>query len=150
MASTILVVNGPNLNMLSKRDPEVYGSHSFAELEALCRETCDELGYACITFQSNVEGELIDCLQRHGNAVSGVLINPGGYAHTSVALRDALELCSCPIIEVHLSNLAKREAFRQITLTAEVVTGVVSGLGGLGYRLGLAGLAQLIEVGGQE
>ena len=150
MTSKILVVNGPNLNLLGKRDVQLYGVDTLADIERLCEKTCSELGYASEFFQSNIEGEIIDCLQANMGKVKGILINPAGFTHTSVAIRDTLEVCECPIIEVHLSNLAKREPFRQITLTAAVVTGVVSGLGALGYRLGLLGLAALIERGEQQ
>ena len=149
MTRKLLVLNGPNLNLLGKRDTEIYGSDTLEDIEMLCRRTCEELGYECVVYQSNIEGEIIQHLQDHMQSVAGILINPAGFSHTSVAIRDTLEVCDCPIIEVHLSNLAKREAFRQITLTAEVVTGVVSGLGALGYRLGLLGLADVIERGEQ-
>ena len=150
MSSKIIIINGPNLNLLGSRDVEVYGASTLKEIEALCERTGLELGYECVFFQSNLEGAIVDCLQAHLGSVAGILINPAGFSHTSVAIRDALELCSCPVIEVHLSNLAKREAFRQISLTAAVVTGVVSGLGALGYRVGLIGLADLIEGGEQS
>ena len=150
MTSKILIVNGPNLNLLGVRDVQHYGVDTLADIERLCEATCHELGYALEFFQSNLEGEIIDCLQAHMGKVHGILINPAGFTHTRVAIRDALEVCECPIIEVHLSNLAKREPFRQITLTAAVVTGVVSGLGALGYRIGLFGLAALIERGERQ
>ena len=150
MTPTILVVNGPNLNLLGMRDIEIYGKDTLADIEAMCQTVCGDLGYECVFYQSNIEGEIIDCLQTHMGNVNGILINPAGFTHTSVAIRDALEVCDCPIIEVHLSNLAKRESFRQMTLTAAVVTGVVSGLGALGYRLGLLGLAGLIDRGEEQ
>ena len=150
MTSKILVINGPNLNLLGKRDVALYGADTLADIESMCEETCTKLGYESVFFQSNIEGEIIDCLQESMGKVAGILINPAGFTHTSVAIRDTLEVCECPIIEVHLSNLAKRESFRQITLTAAVVTGVVSGLGALGYGLGLHGLAALIERGEQQ
>lgn len=150
MQPKILILNGPNLNLLGQRDATIYGGASLKDVETLCAKTCDSLGYESICFQSNVEGELVNCIQQHMDQVAGILINPAAFSHTSVAIRDALELCTCPLIEVHLSNLSKREPFRQITLTAAVVTGVVSGLGALSYRLGLLGLAELIEVGEEQ
>ena len=147
MTSKILVINGPNLNRLGERDVAIYGSATLEDIEALCVHTAENSGFECLFYQSNIEGELIDCLQKQEAVVAGILINPGGYGHTSVALRDALAICGCPVIEVHLSNLAKRESFRQITLTGGVVTGQVSGLGALGYQLGLIGLMNLINGG---
>ena len=149
MTRKLLVLNGPNLNLLGERDISIYGSETLLDIEQLCTETASQGGFECLFYQSNIEGELIEILHTHGRSVDGVLINPAGYGHTSVALRDALEICSCPIVEVHLSNLAKREAFRQITLTAGVVTGQVSGLGALGYKVALIGLMDLID-GGRE
>jgi 3-dehydroquinate dehydratase-2 len=134
---------------LGTREPDVYGTATLEELNALCRQVGTDLGVSVECFQSNIEGELIDRIQGSMNRIDGLLINPAGYGHSSVAIRDALAACDLPIIEVHLSNLAQREPFRQITLTVGVVTGQVSGLGILGYRIGLIGLVGLLD-GGNE
>jgi 3-dehydroquinate dehydratase-2 len=134
---------------LGTREPDVYGTATLEELNALCRQVGTDLGVSVECFQSNIEGELIDRIQGSMNRIDGLLINPAGYGHSSVAIRDALAACDLPIIEVHLSNLAQREPFRQITLTGGVVTGQVSGLGILGYRIGLIGLVGLLD-GGNE
>ena len=147
MKPLILVINGPNLNLLGQREPDVYGSDTLAELDEFCRETAKEIGIEVDCVQTNLEGEIVTFIQQAAIRAQGILINPAGYGHTSVAIRDALATCGCPVIEVHLSNLAKREPFRQITLTAGVVTGQVSGLGKYGYRIGLIGLVDLINGG---
>jgi 3-dehydroquinate dehydratase-2 len=149
MTRQVLVINGPNLNLLGTREPEIYGTTTLDELNTLCHEVASELDVIVTCFQSNLEGELINQIQNSIGCVDGILINPAGYGHSSVAIRDALVMCTCPVIEVHLSNLAQRESFRQITLTGGVVTGQVSGLGKLGYRIGLIGLVDLIGGGKQ-
>ena len=147
MKPLILVINGPNLNLLGQREPEIYGQETLEQLNGFCRETANELGVEVDCVQTNLEGEIVNLIQGAANRAHGILINPGGYSHTSVAIRDALTAYGRPVIEVHLSNLAKREAFRQITLTAGAVTGQVSGLGKYGYRIGLIGLVDLINGG---
>ena len=135
----LTVLNGPNLNLLGEREPEVYGRTSLTDIEAACRALCTEHG-ATLTFaQTNGEGELIGLVQdaRRGD---GLVLNPGGYTHTSVALRDAVAACSCPVIELHLSNPAAREPFRHVSLIAGVVTGTIAGLGADGYSLALTAL----------
>ncbi len=149
MRRQILVINGPNLNLLGTREPDIYGTATLEELNTLCTQVGEDLGVNVECFQSNIEGELIECIQKAIGQIDGLLINPAGYGHTSVAIRDALAVCDMPIIEVHLSNLAQRESFRQITLTGGVVTGQVSGLGILGYRIGMIGLVGLLD-GGNE
>jgi 3-dehydroquinate dehydratase-2 len=121
----ILILNGPNLNMLGKRDPSKYGELNLKEIEELLREEFSDVEFEF--FQSNKEGELIDKIQNAGDKFDGLIINPGGYAHTSVAIKDALELISIPKIEVHLSHLAKREDYRQKLLTAQSCDGYISG-----------------------
>lgn len=128
----ILIVNGPNLNLLGTREPEIYGSKTFLQVfEDLKKEFGDELEY----FQSNVEGELINAL--HDSKHHGIILNAGGYTHTSVALRDAISGISVPVVEVHISNLAKREEFRHNSLITAVCAGSIMGFGIDGYRLAL-------------
>ncbi len=138
----ILVLNGPNLNLLGRREPAVYGKATLADLDAACVKAGRELGVEVTCRQSNHEGELIDWL--HGAAdegVSGIVLNAGGLAHTSVALRDAIAGIDVPVIEVHLSNVHGREGFRHRSVTAGACVGVVAGLGFEGYALALRYLA---------
>lgn len=121
----ILIINGPNLNLLDKRDPEHYGKMSLTQLNSFISDNFPEDTFEF--FQSNIEGELINAIQAAENKFDGLVVNPGGFAHTSVALRDALELVELPKIEVHLSNLAARERFRTTMLTASVCDGYISG-----------------------
>lgn len=132
----ILVLNGPNLNLLGAREPEVYGRGTLGDLEALCQATARELGSSATCRQSNHEGQLIDWL--HGAEAEGfvgVVLNPGGYTHTSVALRDAVASVRVPVVEVHLSNVLRREPFRHVSLTGAAAVGSVVGLGPQGYAL---------------
>jgi 3-dehydroquinate dehydratase II len=140
--TTILVLHGPNLNLLGSREPEVYGSATLDDINAALADLAGELGLAIEVRQSNHEGELVEAL--HGAAaegLAGVLINPAAYTHTSVALRDAVLATGLPTVEVHLSNVAAREEFRQRSLLSDVALGVVSGFGAESYLLGLRGLA---------
>jgi len=141
----ILVVHGPNLNLLGEREPEVYGQTTLAEIDAELRRLAEQAGAALETFQSNHEGALIDRLQAARGAVQGVLVNPAGLTHTSVALRDALAAVEAPVVEVHLSNLWARESFRQRSLISGIAAGVVCGFGATSYRLGLLGLLAALE-----
>ena len=131
----ILILNGPNLNLLGKREPEIYGSQSFeAFFEDLQKRFSDcELEY----FQSNHEGALIDKLHEVGFSYGGIVFNPGGYTHTSIALRDAIAGIDSPVFEVHISNLAKREDFRQISYVKDVCVGSISGMGLEGYSIAI-------------
>jgi 3-dehydroquinate dehydratase-2 len=130
-----LILNGPNLNLLGRREPEVYGSTTYAQLEEMCREWGRELGVKVECFQSNHEGELLDKL--HAAQVAFLVLNPGALTHTSLALRDALAGTGIPAIEVHLSNIYAREEFRHKSMISPVCRGVISGFGVEGYRLAL-------------
>lgn len=136
----LLVVNGPNLNLLGTREPGLYGARTLAEIASDLDALAAELGAELIHFQSNWEGALIDRVQEARGQVSGVLINPGGLTHTSVALRDALAAVALPFVEVHLSNVYAREPFRRVSLLSDLAAGVVVGFGPAGYSLGLRGL----------
>jgi 3-dehydroquinate dehydratase-2 len=139
----ILVLNGPNLNMLERRDAAVYGNLS---LEAIKKLLCKEFSsVSFVFFQSNIDGELINEIQNAATKYDGIIINPGGYAHTSVALHDALEVCKLPKIEVHLSHLGKREEFRQKLLTASACDGYISGFKEYGYMAAVYLLLKLIR-----
>jgi 3-dehydroquinate dehydratase II len=131
---SILILNGPNLNLLGRREPEVYGSDTLADVERQVREAFPEVGFTFV--QSNHEGALIDALHRAmDDGTEGVVLNPGGYTHTSVALRDAVAACGLRVVEVHISNVHAREGFRRRSLVAPVCVGQISGLGVAGYAL---------------
>ena len=138
----ILVIHGPNLNMLGKREPEVYGKATLDDINAALKETANRLGVHVEAFQSNHEGAIVDKIQEIMNSHQGLIINPGAYTHTSVAIRDALLLLSMPVVEVHLSNIYRREPFRHHSMVAGVATGQISGLGSDGYILALEYLAR--------
>lgn len=143
----ILVVHGPNLDLLGEREPAVYGRETLPELEARLAGEAGRLGVALDTFQSNHEGAIIDRLHGARDGADGVILNPGGLTHTSVSLRDAVAALSLPVIEVHLSNIFAREPFRQVDLVAPVCRGVIIGLGPLGYVAALHTMAALLGVG---
>jgi 3-dehydroquinate dehydratase-2 len=136
----ILVLHGPNLNLLGEREPEIYGRETLAEIDAALGRVAAELGAEVESFQSNHEGALIDRLQAARGRVDGLIVNLGGFTHTSVALRDALIATEIPVIEVHLSNLNKRESFRRDSLVADVAVGQIMGLGAIGCELALRAL----------
>lgn len=143
--SDLLLINGPNLNLLGNREPKHYGSKTLAQIESDLVSEAERLGHKLKTYQSNHEGELIDRVQKaKTEGIAFLLLNPGGYTHTSVALRDALLGVGIPFIEIHLSNTHAREAFRRQSYFSDIARGVISGLGSQGYRLALqAAHAQL-------
>lgn len=144
MEPSIVIVNGPNLNMLGQREPEIYGTETLAELEGKCRAHAQTLGLNTLFFQSNHEGEIVTRLQQAVRDAQGVIINAGALTHTSVAILDALSLLRMPIIEVHLSNIFKREAFRHHSYISAVASGVICGLGVEGYLHALTSMKRLL------
>jgi len=146
--TTVYVLNGPNLNLLGTRRPEVYGSTTLADVEDLCRREAGKLGLEVEFLQSNHEGQLVDWIQEAGARVAtgecvGAVFNPGAYTHTSIALHDAIEGASLPVVEVHISNVHAREEFRHRSFVSPVARGVVVGFGVHGYVLALQGLHHL-------
>lgn len=133
----ILIIHGPNLNMLGTREPETYGGTSLSGINDALRERAEKQGAAINTFQSNHEGEIVEAIQQAAGNCGALIINPAAYTHTSVAIRDAVLLLDIPVIEVHLSNIYKREAFRHKSMIADAATGQISGLGAHGYLLAL-------------
>ncbi|AYO83853.1 type II 3-dehydroquinate dehydratase [Methylobacterium brachiatum] len=143
MNDTILVLNGPNLNLLGKRQPEIYGRETLADVEALCRETAAGFGLDVDFRQSNAEHALIDAIHDFRVGSAGIVINAGAYTHTSVAILDALNTCEVPVIECHISNVHRREAFRHHSYISLAATAVLAGFGTHGYALAIRHLAQL-------
>ena len=146
----VLVLNGPNLNLLGTREPAVYGSATLADVDALCRDTAARLNVGIECRQSNHEGQLIDWIHETGAAVKagesiGAVFNPGAFTHTSVALHDAIEGASLPLIECHISNVHKREEFRHHSFISPVASGIIAGFGVHGYVLAIQGLHQLSQ-----
>ena len=141
----LLVLNGPNLNLLGQREPEIYGYETLADVEKQCKQLGKQLGLKVYCAQSNSEGELIDIVQAARKKRDAILINPGGYSHTSVALRDALSAADMPIYEVHISNIHSRESFRHHSYVSAIAAGVICGLGTHGYLLALRAIAKRLN-----
>ncbi|GAA4372872.1 type II 3-dehydroquinate dehydratase [Paeniglutamicibacter cryotolerans] len=139
----LLVLNGPNLNLLGTREPEIYGHDTLADVEALCRDAAAAAGYGLEFLQSNHEGVLIDAIHAARGTIAGIVINPGALTHTSIAIADALSGVELPVIEVHISNVHRREEFRHHSFVSAVATSVVIGAGVNGYRLAIEQLAYL-------
>lgn len=146
--TSILVLNGPNLNLLGQRQPEVYGSTSLADIENLCRNTARALGLSLTFEQSNSEGAMIDLIHAARGQHNGIILNAGAYTHTSIALMDALSSVELPAIELHLSNIHAREEFRHTSYIAKVAIGVICGFGAQGYDLALRAMAQKLQASG--
>ncbi len=140
----IAVLNGPNINLLGTREPDKYGTATLDDLEALCAETAEELGLAIDFRQTNGEGELITWVQECRGRAAGIVINPAGYTTTSIGLMDALLAAGLPVIEVHITNIHRREEFRQHSYVSKAATGVIAGLGIGGYALALRAMAELL------
>ena len=145
MASKVLVLNGPNLNLLGTREPDVYGNETLADIEVKSLERGDFLGLQVEFRQSNTEGQLVDWVQQARENIDFLIINAGAYTHTSVALLDALKSCDVPVIEVHLSNIYQREEFRQHSYISKVALGTICGFGGYGYEMALEAAARLLN-----
>lgn len=145
MASPIFVLNGPNLNRLGTREPEIYGRTTLADIERLCRETAEDIGFELEFRQTNFEGMLVDWIQEAGDVAQGLVINPAAYTHTSVAIRDAIATADIPTVELHLSNVFARDAFRHHSYVSPVAYGVICGFGATGYRLAIEALSEVIR-----
>jgi 3-dehydroquinate dehydratase-2 len=145
MARAVVVLNGPNLNMLGTRQPQIYGTTTLADIEARVRDRAGARAIDVTFFQSNHEGALIDRIQEVGPTADGVIINPGAFTHYSYAIRDALAMVPCPIIELHLSNIHARESFRHTSVIAPVASGQIVGMGWRGYLIAIDYLAMLFD-----
>ena len=141
----ILIINGPNLNLIGEREQSQYGSKDYKYLEEICKKESIDLNLTLEMKQSNVEGEIVDIIQSARKEFDGIIINAGGYSHTSVAIRDALDVFKGKIIELHISNIYKREEFRHKSLMSGVVTGIICGLGTNGYILAINSMHEIID-----
>lgn len=150
MRPIVYVLNGPNLNLLGKRQPEVYGHETLADVEKACRELSEELGLELHFHQSNAEFQIIDWIHEARETASGIVINPAAFTHTSVAILDALNTCDFPVLEVHISNVHRRESFRHHSYVSLRADGVIAGFGTQGYTLALRRLARLIADHGSQ
>lgn len=145
MTSLVYVLNGPNLNMLGVREPAIYGSETLADLRSRTEKVAASNGLEIDFRQSNVEGEIVNWIQEGREKAKGIIINAGGYTHTSVAILDALQASELPVIEVHLSNIFRRDEFRQHSYISLAATGVICGLGGKGYELAVEAMASILK-----
>ena len=145
MTKTIFLLNGPNLNLLGFREPEIYGHDTLADVEARCMKHAETLGVTLDFRQTNHEGVLVDWIQEARTKGAGLIVNAGAYSHTSIAMLDALQACEVPIVEVHLSNIFRREPFRHHSYISGAAKGVICGFGGLGYELAIESLASAIS-----
>ncbi len=141
----IAVIQGPNLNMLGIREQHIYGSMNLEQIHEQLKLAAEQNGIELEFFQSNLEGEIVDRIQECLGTVDGIMINPAAYSHTSIAIKDALSAVQLPTVEVHISNIYKREEFRQKSITAGASTGVITGFGPFGYHMGLIALMQIIS-----
>ena len=144
MTKPVFILNGPNLNLLGSREPEVYGSQTLEDISSLCTEKAKTLGLDVDFRQTNDEGELVNQIQEANRSACAIVLNAAAYTHTSVAMHDALRMCEIPIIEVHLSNVYKREEFRHKSFVSPVAQGVICGFGAQGYELALDATSKLV------
>ncbi len=145
--NNIIIINGPNLNLLGEREQSQYGSITFDQLKKQCNDHSKKIGINADFFQSNVEGEIVNKIQDSRKSHDGIIINAAGYTHTSVSIRDALDIFKKPIIELHISNIYKREEFRQKSLISGIVNGIICGLGSNGYILAINAMHELLKNG---
>ena len=143
--ATILLLNGPNLNLLGTREPDIYGSTTLADVEKSLSSVANQLGHSLETCQSNAEAELVDRVQKAADHVAFILVNPGAFTHTSLALRDALLAVSIPFIEIHISNIYAREDFRKRSYYSDIAVGTIAGLGPQGYELALSAAHRYLQ-----
>ena len=147
MKNNIIVINGPNLNLLGEREQSQYGSITYEELKNKCHKYSKDIGVNIEFTQSNIEGEIVTIIQKAKEKYDGLIINAGGFTHTSVAIRDALVVLKKPSIELHISNIYKREEFRHKSMISDIVTGIICGLGANGYILAINAMQELLENG---
>ena len=145
MSNNIIIINGPNLNLLGEREQSQYGSITFEQLKKNCLYKAKELNINLEFYQSNIEGEIVTCVQNAKNKYDGIIINAAGFTHTSVAIRDSLDIFKKPIIELHISNIYKREEFRHKSLISDIATGGIFGLGDYGYILAIISMQNMIK-----
>ena len=145
MSNNIIIINGPNLNLLGEREQSQYGSITFEQLKKNCLDKAKELNINLEFYQSNIEGEIVTCVQNAKSKYDGIIINAAGFTHTSVAIRDSLDVFKKPIIELHISNIYKREEFRQKSLISDIATGGIFGLGDHGYILAIISMQNMIK-----
>ena len=141
----IAVIQGPNINMLGAREQHIYGPMTMDQIHEQMKASAEQNGIELEFFQSNLEGEIVDRIQECMGTVDGIIINPAAYSHTSIAITDALSAVALPVVEVHISNIYKREEFRQTSMTAKASTGVITGFGPFGYHMGLIALTQILN-----